>query len=107
MYRIMRFSNGKYAPIEPRKRNEYLLNRNPPDVRGKSAFFIGRYDDNWKQLRDDRLEHVAGPVLHTEETRHDTTYVVEETVSDAHVRSVWIIRTGESFPRLVTAYPID
>jgi hypothetical protein len=28
-------------------------------------------------------------------------------MSGAFVRSVWMIRTGEPFPRLVTAYPIE
>ncbi|MFB6249830.1 MAG: DUF6883 domain-containing protein [Salinibacter sp.] len=53
------------------------------------------------------MEHADGSVVRTEETRHGTTYVVEGPLSGAVVRSVWMIRTGESFPRLVTAYPIE
>jgi hypothetical protein len=95
------------AHIDRRKLTEYLLNRNHPDAKGKSAFFAGRYGTDWKQLRDDLMEHADGSVVRAEETRHGTTYVVEGPLSGAVVRSVWMIRTGESFPRLVTAYPIE
>jgi len=103
----MRLPNREEAHIDQSKLTEYLLNRNHPDAKGKSAFFVGRYGNDWKQLRDDLLEHAAGSVIRKEETRHGTTYVVEETLSGALVRSIWMIRTGESFPRLVTAYPIE
>ena len=48
-----------------------------------------------------------GEVADVEETRHGRRYVIEVPLSGALVRSVWMIRTGESFPRLVTAYPIE
>ena len=50
--------------------------------------------------------HAAHPVTTASETRHGTMYVIEHNLQDVPVRSVWMIRTGESFPRLVTAYPI-
>ena len=48
-----------------------------------------------------------GRLLIVEETRHGRRDVTEAPLSGALVRSVWMIRTGESFPRLVTAYPIE
>jgi len=103
----MRLPNCEEAHVDRRKLTEYLLNRNHPDAEGKSAFFFGRYGNDWRQLREDLLEHAAGSVVQTEETRHGTMYVIEEVLSGVLVRSVWMIRTGESFPRLVTAYPIE
>lgn len=103
----MPLPNCKEAHIDKRKLTEYLLNRNHPDATGKSAFFCDRYETDWTRLRDDLLEHATGTVASIEETRHGTTYVVEGPLSGALVRSVWMIRTGESVPRLVTAYPIE
>lgn len=99
--------NHDQAHVDQRKLTEYLLNENHPDATGKSAFFRGHYGDDWEQLRDDLLIHAAGTVASVEETRHGTTYVIEQPLSGTLVRSVWMIRTGESFPRLVTAYPIN
>lgn len=103
----MALPNHDQAHVDPRKLTEYLLNRNHPGAKGKSAFFRGRYGDDWEQLRDDLREHATGTVVSAEETRHGTMYVVEGPLAGALVRSVWMICTGESFPRLVTAYPID
>ena len=103
----MRLPNREQAHIDQRKLTEYLLNPDHPDAKGKGRFFRGRYGDDWKHLRTDLLEHAMGSVAHTEETRHSTLYVIEKVLSGAEIRSVWIIRTGGSFPRLVTAYPIE
>jgi len=103
----MPLPNQERAHIDRRKLTEYLLNRNHPDATGKSAFFCGRYGSDWKRLRDDLFEHAEGAVVDVEETRHGTRHVIEEPLSGTLVRSVWMIRTGESFPRLITAYPIE
>ncbi len=103
----MHLPNRDQAHVDRRKLTEYLLNRNHPDATGKSAFFCGRYGNDWKKLREDLLQHAGGPVTAVEETRHGTKYVIEEPLSGALVRSVWMIRTGESNPRLITAYPLD
>lgn len=103
----MHLPNCKEAHIDRQKLTGYLLNRDHPDATGKSAFFYARYGDDWTRLRDDLLEHATGAVTSVEETRHGTTYVIEGLLSGTLVRSVWMIRTGESNPRLVTAYPIE
>lgn len=103
----MPLPNSDQAHIDRRKLTEYLLNRNHPDAKGKSAFFCSRYGHDWKRLRDDLFGHAQGAVADVEETRHGRRYVIEAPLSGALVRSVWMIRTGESFPRLVTAYPIE
>lgn len=73
----MLLPNHEQAHVDQRKRTEYLLNRNHPDAKGKSAFFRGQYGDDWEQLQDDLLEHATGSVVSTEETRHGTMYVVD------------------------------
>ncbi len=103
----MPLPNCEQAHVDRRKLTEYLLNRDHPDAKGKSAFFRGEYGEDWTALRDDLRDHATGSVASVEETRHGTTYVVEGPLSGTLVRSVWMIRTGESVPRLVTAYPID
>lgn len=75
----MRLPNWEEAHVGQRKLNEYLLNRKHPDEKEKSAFFIGRYGTDWKQLPDDLLEHAAGPVVGTEETRHGTMCVIKKS----------------------------
>ena len=102
----MQLPNQDQAHIDRRKLTDYLLNRDHPDAKGKSAFFCSRYGADWQALRDDLHAHATHPVTTAGETRHGTLYVIEQDLQDAPVRSVWMIRTGESFPRLVTAYPI-
>jgi len=102
----MRLPNREDAQIDKRKLIDYLLNRNHPDAKGKSAFFWGRYGNDWRALRDALLKHTEGPVVDTRETRHGRLYVIEDDMQRTPVRSVWMIRTGEPYPRLVTAYPI-
>ena len=102
----MQLPNQDQAHIDRRKITDYLLNRDHPDAKGKSAFFCSRYGTDWQTLRDDLRAHATHPVATVNETRHGTLYVIEQNLQGAPVRSVWIIRTGESFPRLVTAYPI-
>ena len=103
----MSLPNHDEAHIDRRKGIEYLLNRNHPDAKGKSAFFCSRYGHDWKRLRGDLFGHAQGEVADVEETRHGRRYVIEAPLSGALVRSVWMIRTGESYPRRVTAYPIE
>jgi hypothetical protein len=51
--------NFDRAHVDRRKLTEYLLNRNHPGAKGKSAFFCGRYGGDWERLRDDLLERVV------------------------------------------------
>jgi hypothetical protein len=102
----MSLPNYEEAYIDKRTLTEDLLSRDHPDATAKSAFFYDRYGNEWIQLRDDLLAHATGPVASIKETRHGTT-VIEGPLSGALVRSVWMIRTGDSVPRLGMAYPIE
>jgi hypothetical protein len=74
----MSLPNHHQAHVDQRKLTEYLLNRDHPDAKGKSAFFCGQYGDDWERLRDDLLKHATGAVVSVEETRHGTMSVVKE-----------------------------
>jgi len=54
----------------------------------------------------------AGQRVLEERTQYGQEYAIRATLvgpsgSSADVTSVWIVRTGEDFPRFVTAYPED
>ena len=102
----MPIPNPEGAQIDKRKLTNYLLNPGHPDAEGKGAFFVKHYGSDWKQLRDDLLSHASGVTAKTEKTPYGTVYVIEGELFRP-VRAVWIVREGEDFPRLVTAYPTD
>jgi len=59
-------------------------------------------------MRRHAAEH---EVIVVEDTPFGTSYVVEGSLTapdsrSSQVRVVWFIETGESIPRLVTAYPL-
>jgi hypothetical protein len=56
----MPLPNHDQAHVDRRKLPEYLLNRNHPDAKGKSAFFCARYRSDWERPRDDLLVHPTG-----------------------------------------------
>jgi hypothetical protein len=79
--------NADRAVIESAKLYAYLLSRNHPIGRFKATFFLtlGYSSDNWQQMEADLRRQPSG--------------------RSAEVVSVWVVRTGEDFPRFVTAYP--
>jgi hypothetical protein len=90
-----------------------LLSRSHPVGRFKAAFFLGLgySPDGWGQLEADlRSQHLSPDALLEEQTQYGQKYTIRATLvgpagSSADVVSVWVVRTGEEFPRFVTAYP--
>jgi hypothetical protein len=81
--------------------------------RFKSVFFaaLGYSVTQWEVLRNDLLEvaHTADAEM-GESTRFGQKYRTHATLVGPKGRSasivvVWIVRTGESAPRFVTAFP--
>jgi hypothetical protein len=108
----VRVPNGHRATIDPAKIRDYLLSPVHPIGRFKSAFFVslGYSRDDWRRLEADLLVHVQDyEVAETQPNPYGVKYVVSGTLfgplSAAGVITVWIVRDGESAPRLVTAYP--
>jgi len=105
--------NAERASIEPAKLHAYLLSRNHPIGRFKAVFFLalGYSSENWRQLEVDlRSQHLSQEATAEEPTPYGQKYTIRATLvgpsgSSAEAVSVWVVRTGEEFPRFVTAYP--
>ena len=109
----MKLPNGSLATVDERKVADYLLNSTHPDNGGKAAFFraLGYSVQSTASLRLALLELAReGNVVHHVESVHGRKYVVDGVIKapagkSAMVRTVWIVDTGDTVPRLVTAYP--
>ena len=109
----MRIPNADRAVIDPTKLHGYLLSRNHPVGRFKAAFFLtlGYSPEGWRRLAADlRVQHLPHDATRAEQTRYGQKYAIRATLvgpsgSSAEVVSVWVVRTGEEFPRFLTAYP--
>ncbi len=108
----MQIPNAERAVIDPAKLHAYLLSRNHPIGRFKAAFFLalGYSAANWRQLEADRRsQHLPQSATVEEGTPYGQKYAIRATLvgpagAAAEVVSVWVVRTGEEFPRFVTAY---
>jgi outer membrane receptor for Fe3+-dicitrate len=109
----LRIPNAERAIIEAAKLHAYLLSRDHPIGRFKAAFFLalGYSAENWRQLEADlRSQHLSQGATAEEQTPYGRKYTIRATLvgpsgGSAEVVSVWVLRTGEEFPRFVTAYP--
>lgn len=109
----MRLPNAEQALIEERKLREYLLSPVHPLGRFKAAFFarLGYAPERWERLEQDlRSQHLTKDAEEIGETRYGRKYrirgkLVGPNGKAAEVVSIWVIRKGETVPRLVTAYP--
>ncbi|MDY6807031.1 MAG: hypothetical protein SXA11_24915 [Cyanobacteriota bacterium] len=111
----MKLPNYQFAVVPQKKITEYLLSLTHPDGKSKAKFFLrfGFSVDAWeemaKALRCHGTDHELAKI---EESPFGTRYVVEGELLGADgrtplVRSIWFIETGESIPRLVSAYPLE
>ncbi len=105
--------NRDRAFIAEEKVRDYLLSSVHPIGRHKARFFyrLGYRQECWRELAMD-LEQVLleNPVVNRMQTNYGEKYIVEGRLKgpageSAKVVTAWVIKTGEDFPRLVTAYP--
>jgi len=109
----MRMPSAEHAVIDPFKIRNYLLSTEHPIGRQKAAFFatLGYRRANWREFAQLMRKHVATEhAMLMGVTQFGTKYAVVDFVTGPNKRSatiisVWIVRAGETFPRLVTAYP--
>ena len=109
----MKLPGVEHAVLEPVKVRDYLLSPAHPVGRFKAAFFIalGYTPERWERLRDDILAiALAEPATEGSSNDYGQIFHVDgiltsPTGRSAAVRTAWIIRNGEQFPRLVTAFP--
>lgn len=96
------------AQVADNKLVNYLLKN-----RGKSKYFLSVGFTEAESLRSALLQHITeNDYVATTQTEFGVNYVVEgfmqtpTGLSQKPIRSVWIVRKGETAPHFVTAYPI-
>lgn len=108
----MKLPNADRAIIDIRKLSTYCLDLEHSDGQHKARVFrsaLGIGLEDAEELRTALLEAIlTSETVPTQQDRHGQRYVVDFLMvrldKQALVRSVWIIRTTENFPRLVTCY---
>jgi hypothetical protein len=109
----LRIPNADRAQIGQRKLEDYLLSHTHPVGRNKAVFFmsLGYSASDWQRLEADlRSQHLPQDATATVATRFGQKYEIRAELvgpsgRTAEVVSVWIVRTNEDFPRLVTVLP--
>jgi hypothetical protein len=109
---LMALPNGTRAVVDISKLRDYCLNPDHPRGRHKARVFaaaLGLSADQAEELRD-ALLRAAGTeeATATDQDEYGQRYVVDLTMvgpdGEARVRSSWIVRQGEDFPRLTSCY---
>ncbi len=99
--------------IDPRKVRDYILSLEHPVGRFRALFFakLGFTAENWEEFSGQlRRIPVEGEAEAAARTSYGQKYTVRGSIvgptgRSADVVTVWIVRVGESSPRLVTVYP--
>ena len=108
----IRLPRGDQAILDIRKIEDYCLNPSHPRGRHKARVFrqsLGVQQDNAAWLRDTLLEAArsadAQPIAaDTWGVQWRLDAVVTRQGKSAVIRTIWIVRTGESVPRFVTCW---
>lgn len=108
----MRLPNADRAEVDPRKLTEYCLSVDHPVGKHKAAVFraaLGLTPVDAVRLRNWLLDAAASTdVVSGKMDEYGQRYQLDfEAVTDfgsAMIRSAWMVRTGEDFPRLTTCY---
>ncbi len=106
--------NAEKAFIDDRKLIDYCLSENHPIGKHKARVFmsaLGFSLENFQDLKDIILIKVQNnEAIMKEINQYGILYVVDISVENppksAFVRTSWIIKTNESFPRLTSCYVI-
>jgi hypothetical protein len=105
--------NCDQAIVEPAKVTDYLLSGTHPVGRTKAHFFkrFGFREDAPQELELALLAHVRNNQITDADTfAYGTKYRVDGPIvsvdgRNPDVTTVWIVRSGETAPRFVTAFP--
>ena len=108
----MKMPNGAFAVVEVEKLRDYCLN--PDHLRGRHkarvfAAALGLILENTEELRialvDAARTDEAAPMDQDEYgQRYILDFIMHGPKASGKVRSSWIIRNGEDFPRLTSCY---
>lgn len=107
--------NADEAVIDTAKLRDYLLSTTHPLGRFKARFFsaLGFSADRWQELESAiRTQHLTQQAESLPALRSGQKFKIQAILTgpngeSAVVVSVWFIRTRETAPRFVTAYPGD
>lgn len=108
----MTLPNADRAVVDVRKLREYCLNTNHPRGQHKARVFksaLGWTVDGAEDVRRGLLEaalHIDANFLGADDygQRYAIDFVVQGVSGPVTVRSLWIIRHGEDFPRFASCY---
>jgi len=109
---LMKLPNATRVVVEIEKLRDYCLNTSHPRGRHKARVFesvLGITADDAQELRQALLAAaLAFDVTSGEQDEYGQRYVLdfpfEQRGKQAFIRSSWIIRAGEDYPRLTTCY---
>lgn len=111
---IMRIPAADQAIIAIEKVVDYLLNVDHPDGGSKARVFahagfsMDRPEEFEKALREQHLTRDAQPGKDSPfGNKYEITAYLIGPTGEVLVTSVWMIRHGEAFPRLITVVPED
>ena len=108
----MQMPGGDTAIVDPAKLTGYCLNPEHPRGKHKARVFaavLGFTSENADQLRAALLKAAASEAAHVAATdRFGTRYVLEFETRGPRgagtVKSTWIVRRGETTPRLTSCF---
>ncbi|BAZ25771.1 hypothetical protein NIES4073_66770 [Kalymmatonema gypsitolerans NIES-4073] len=109
----MKLPHFERAVVEIEKLQDYCLNAEHPKGKHKARVFasaLGLTTENAEELRNILL--IAAQTYDatfTKQNEYGQSYIIDFTITtdkQAVIRSSWIIRIGEDFPRLTTCYVI-
>ena len=111
----MELPNRSHAYVSINKITDYLLSETHIVGRSKAKFFRSfGFDETTVSQFEQGLINIAQTesVAETTETIYGNKYVIDGELGTPngdmiHLRTVWIIETGDDIPRLVTAHPLD
>jgi hypothetical protein len=111
----MELPNKSNSYVSIGKITDYLLSETHAAGKSKAKFFrsFGFDDTNVSQFQQGLIRIAQTElVIEITETAHGKKFVMDGELETPkgdkiHLRTVWIIETGDSVPRLVTAYPLD
>lgn len=109
----MKLPAAHLALVDPAKIRDYLLSPEHLVGRHKASFFhaLGYSRRDWPRLEDGFRRLIASQdAVPGNASEFGTKYEVRGSLEGpagrrAEVVTVWIIRTGETVPRFVTAFP--
>jgi hypothetical protein len=110
----MLLPNATNAFIDDRKLIDYCLSESHPIGKHKARVFmsaLGFSLENFQDLKASILNEILNnEATQTEINQYGALYVVDVAIEnppkEAIVRTSWIVKTGEDFPRLTSCYVI-